>query len=195
MRFHRFPPFRLIKANHCVEVTAAGGISPAAVHKLLCKFPVPRFLPDIPEFLIDSFLLYQFNVNAFFYNFSVIHHQNLIGIPNRGQPVCNDNQRLIFYQSADGLLQMHLVFRVNAGGCLVKQDNRRVLEHGAGDGDPLLFSTGQGGAAFANYRVISLWQSRDKIVAAGFFRGLHNLFMCCFRESELDIILDGIANR
>mgnify|MGYP006891728372 CR=1 FL=1 len=43
----------------------AGGILPAAVHKSLCKFPVPRFLPDIPEFLIDSFLLYQFSVNAY----------------------------------------------------------------------------------------------------------------------------------
>lgn len=115
----------------------------AVIIQDLATFQFRAVLTDIPEILINPFLFYQFLMGAPLYDFSVIYNQDLIRVPNRGQAMRNDHQCFIFYQRTDRLLQMHFVFRVNAGCCFVQQNNGRILEHGPGNGNTLLLAAGE----------------------------------------------------
>ena len=78
-----------------------------------------------------------------------------------GDPVCGahglqsvgeDDQRPVVRERAKPALHGGLVDRVEGGGRFVQKDDRRVLQAGAGDGDPLTLSAGERGAAFAHAR-------------------------------------------
>ena len=65
-----------------------------------------------------------------------------------------------------------LILWVYIGSCLVQNDNRRIFQHSAGDGNPLAFPAGKMGTGAADNRIIALIQLADKGVAAA-------LFGCC----------------
>ena len=56
-------------------------------------------------------------------NLPLIDHQNLIGVPDRFEPVCNHNYGFLARQLADCLHQLLLVFRVHIRGRLVQDDH------------------------------------------------------------------------
>ena len=88
-----------------------------------------------------------------------------------------------------------LVLRVDAGRGLVQNDNGRLLKDGPGNGNPLFFTAGQGTAALADYRVVTLWQCHDKAVAAGFFCRFDHLLLRGVRLSEADIRPDRVVEK
>ena len=91
-----------------------------------------------------------------------------------------------------GLLQLVLVFGIDVGGGLVEDDDGRVLEHGAGNGNALLLAARERGPALANDGVIAVRQGHDEIVATGFLcRGDH-FFMRGLRAAEADVVLYGV---
>lgn len=63
---------------------------------------------------------------------------------------------LSFISCLHGLLQLILVFRVHVGRGFVKDDDGRVLQHGPGDGNPLLFAAGEGSTAFPDDGIVSI---------------------------------------
>ena len=79
----------------------------------------------------------------------------------------NDDQGLALRQTGDGLLDDRFILRVDACGSLVENDDGRILQHGAGDGDTLLFTPGQVAAAPAADGVVALIQLADEIIAPG----------------------------
>ena len=98
----------------------------------------------------------------------LIDHQNLIGVPDRFEPVCNHNYGFLARQLADCLHQLLLVFRVHIRGRLVQDDHGRIFHDGAGNGKPLALAAGKYAAAFSEHGIIPLRQLCDKLVAAGF---------------------------
>ena len=80
-------------------------------------------------------------------------------------------------QSGQSLLNQVLILRVYAGGRFIKDDDRRVFEHGAGDGNALFLPAGEGGAALSNHGIIAVRQGRDEIVAYLLLR--EQLHQCC----------------
>ncbi len=75
----------------------------------------------------------------------------------------------------EGRLHLPLGFVVERGGCLVQQQDRRVLEKGTRDGDALALPAGQLGAALAHQRLVTLRQRGDELVGAGQPRRLDDL--------------------
>ena len=71
-------------------------------------------------------------------NFSIFHNENLVGLLDGGQAVGNRDDRLAARKLRNGLLDEVLVFGVDARGCLVEDDNGRVLEDGPRDGRALI---------------------------------------------------------
>lgn len=59
----------------------------------------------------------------------------------------------------------------------IQNDDGRILQHGASNRNTLLLAAGKACAAFADNRVVAVWQGRDKVVAAGILRGSHDLLM------------------
>lgn len=67
--------------------------------------------------------------------------------------------------------------KCRAGRSPIQNDDGRILQHGAGNRNTLLLAAGKACAAFADDRVVAVGQGRDKVVAAGFLRGSHDLLM------------------
>ena len=79
----------------------------------------------------------------------------------------NDDQRLALRQPGDSLLNDRLILRVDAGGGLVENDDGCILQHGAGNGNALLFAAGKVAATPAADGVVALIQLADEIIAPG----------------------------
>ena len=88
------------------------------------QLPALGLLPDFGEAFVYAVLRDQFLVRAAFGDAAVIHHKNLVGVPDGGQAVGNGDDRLAVGQLGDRLLDEMLVLRVDAGGGLVQNDNR-----------------------------------------------------------------------
>ena len=69
------------------------------------------------------------------------------------------------------LLDRRLGAAVERAGRLVEDQDRRVLEQGAGDGDALLLAARKLEPALADHRVIALRQRLDEIVDRRALRG------------------------
>lgn len=108
-------------------------------------------------------------MGAFLGNLPVVYHKDLVGIFNGRQPVGNGDHRLAPRQLGDRRLDQVFVFRIDACGGLVQDDNGGVLQDGPRNGDPLLLAARKGGPALAYDRVIALRELFNERVAAGFF--------------------------
>jgi hypothetical protein len=81
----------------------------------------------------------QFAVAAALYDPAAIDDADLVGLCDRRQTVGDHDGRTACVKR---LLDRLLGFRIESRGRLVEQDDRRVLEEGAGDGDALALSAG-----------------------------------------------------
>ena len=66
-----------------------------------------------------------------------------VEVGDRGQAVCDDDGRAALHELRDALLNVPLGHRVEAGRRLVQEEDRRVLENGPGDRDPLALATAE----------------------------------------------------
>src|SRR5713226_8389091 len=62
-------------------------------------------------------------------NSSSIQHNDTVGMANGRETVSNDDGGAILQHQVKPLLNLCLCERVNAGRCLVQDNNRRVLQH------------------------------------------------------------------
>ena len=107
-----------------------------------CQSPTLGLLPDLDESPIQPALGHQLFMGAPLDDAAVLHHQDLIGVLDGGQPVGDGEDGLSFRQGGQGLLDQVFVLRVHAGSGLVQDDDGRVFQDGPGDGDPLFLPAG-----------------------------------------------------
>ena len=124
---------------------------------------------------------------------ALVHHQDLVRAPHRLEPVGDHQHGLLPRQGLHSLLELVLILGVHIGRGLIEDDDGRVLQETPGDGDALLLSAGERGSSLANYRIISIRQGGDKVVAARLFSGLHHLLMGSARAAELDVVLHRVG--
>ena len=107
----------------------------------------------------------------------------------------DDEQGLALRQRGDAALDLVLVFGVGEGGGLVEDDDGRVFEHHARDGDALLFAAGQALARFTDRRVIALRQLPDELFTLRGAGGSPDLFIRCLRVAEPDVFQQRAAEQ
>ena len=93
----------------------------------------------------------------------------------------NGHHRLAFHQAVQALLNGGLHFRVQRAGGLVQQEDGRVLQHDACDGDALPLTAAQLYATLTYMGVIprtafGVFQTHDEVVRFGAFCRRDNLF-------------------
>ena len=107
----------------------------------------------------------------------------------------NGNDRLALYQPGHCLLNNRLVLRVDVGGRLIENDDRRVFQHGSGNGNSLPFSSGKMGTASAHHRLITIFQAADKsVTTGGFSYGLH-LSVACAGFAHADVFAHSFVKQ
>lgn len=89
-----------------------------------------------------------------------VHDEDLVGARHGGQAVRDGDERLPDHELADGALDERLVLGIGVGRRLVEDDDGRVLQNGACDGDALLLAAAQPLARLAGARVVALRPSR-----------------------------------
>lgn len=75
---------------------------------------------------------------------AVIHEDHQIGLAHRRKAVGDDEGRAVLAQRIDRFLDTRLRLDVERTGRLVEDEDRRILEDGAGDGDALAFAARAG---------------------------------------------------
>ena len=74
---------------------------------------------------------------------AAIEDADFVGLRHRRQPMGDDDRRAALAQGAQSLLDRLLGLRIERRGCFVEQNDRRVLEEGAGDRDALSLAAGK----------------------------------------------------
>ena len=118
---------------------------------------------------------------------AVFEHDNVVGIFDRGQAVRDDEQRLALRQRGDAALELVLIFGIGEGRGLVQNDDGRVFEHHARDGDALLFAAGEALARLARRRVVALRELFDEFLALRGARRGPDLLVRRARIAEADV--------
>src|SRR5687767_3630026 len=95
------------------------------------------------------------------------HYDDLVGPPDGRQSVCDDDRRLVLEQVCESLLNEQFGFSVEGRRSFVKDQNRCVDQHSAGDRDSLPLTAGKKDAALADERVVALRQIVDEIRRIG----------------------------
>src|SRR5690606_33400096 len=90
----------------------------------------------------------------------------------------------------EGVLHQPFRFRIERGGRLVEQDDRRILYQRAGDGDALAFATRELRATFAHGRIVALGEARNELVGVRGLGGGHNLVFRRAGFAERDVVAD-----
>ena len=85
----------------------------------------------------------QFFVRAPLDDAAAVEHQNQVGPANGGQPMRNDERRAIEHQRRQRILHQQLRLAVERRGRLVEDEDRRVPQDGAGDGQALALTARQ----------------------------------------------------
>uniref|UniRef100_A0A0A8XUT2 Uncharacterized protein n=1 Tax=Arundo donax TaxID=35708 RepID=A0A0A8XUT2_ARUDO len=98
-----------------------------------------------------------------------------VGLADGGEAVGDHQRGATDHEAVQRLLHQLLRLGVERAGGLVQQQDRRVLEHGAGDGDPLLLTAGQLQAAITHLGVVAVGQLDDEGVGVSDPGGLLHL--------------------
>ena len=89
-------------------------------------------------------------------DYSFVQNKNLIRMYNRRYTMRNDNYRLVFHQSVQRPMNLFLIVCIQTGSGFIQQDDRCILDEGAGNGDSLLLAAGERIAAFAHHGLLPL---------------------------------------
>ena len=101
---------------------------------------------------------------------AVLHDDDLVGVFDGGEPMRDDQRRAIAHELDQRLLDAPLGFVVERRRGLVEDQDGRVLEQRARDGDALALAARQQRAAIADRGVEALRQLGGELVDVGGLR-------------------------
>ena len=115
---------------------------------------------------------------------------DLVRVADRGKSVCDRDGSPVFGQFLQALLDPAFAFIVQGTGCLVQDQDWRILQEHPCDGDTLLLTAGQTGAPLANIGVVSVRKLPDEVMDIGAFRGRDDLIHGSSGPAVGDVIAD-----
>ena len=96
-----------------------------------------------------------------------VHHHDAVGALHRRQAVGDDEGGAVGHGGFQRGLHQALALGVQRAGGFIEQQQRRVLQHGAGDADALALAAGDAHAALAQKGLVALRQRGDEVVGVG----------------------------
>ena len=123
---------------------------------------------------------------------SVIQDVDHIRISDGRETVCNDDCRAVFRKLIECLLYFLLRLGIKGRCRFIENDNRRILEEDASDGDTLLLPAGKLHAALADLRLIAIRKLSDEIIRRCQTCSLFDLLFGRVLTAIRDILCDGI---
>jgi hypothetical protein len=125
----------------------------------------------------------------------LIHHENQIGVGNRRQPVRDHDGRASAGQPRELAQYRALGARIQRRGRLVEDDDARIFQQRARDGDPLPLAAGEPHATLAHARVIVLGQPFHELVELCRARGPYDVGAGGARSAVRDVVRDRFVEQ
>ncbi len=97
-------------------------------------------------------------------NAASLHHQNAVGLQHSSKPMRDHQRRASGHHVVERALHLRLMLRVEGRRRLVKQEDRRILEDRARDGEPLPLPAGQSHATLPEPGLVTRDELTDKPV-------------------------------
>ena len=120
---------------------------------------------------------------------ALLDHGNTIGLLHRRQAVGDHQRRAAGHQPRQSLLDQVLALGVQRAGGLVQQQDRRIGEQGAGDGQALALTAGQAEAGVAQMGLLALRQALDELVGMRRARRRFHVGLAGVETSVTDVVL------
>src|SRR5579862_1870958 len=95
---------------------------------------------------------------------ALFKHSDASGAADGREPMGDDDDGAAAHQVAEGYLHERFAFGVECGGGFVEDEDGRVFEDGAGDGEALTFASGETEAFFADDGVVTVGHAQDEVV-------------------------------
>src|ERR1035437_2875179 len=167
-----------------------------------CRFQwiqLPR-LGHIPELELVKALVGgrrggQFIVGGDGGDAALLKHGDAVGAANGAEAMGDHDHGAALHQVGKRGLYQRFALGVKRGGGLVEDENGRVLEDGAGDGDALAFAAGKPEAFFADDGVVALRHAQDEVVREGVARGLCHHAGFHVWSSVGDVVAHGVVEQ
>ncbi len=106
-----------------------------------------------------------------------LDHQDAVRVHDGGEPVRDHDGGAALAELGDRLLHVPLGFGIERGGRFIEQDDGRVLDQRARDGDALALAAGELGAVLADRRVVVAREGHDEVMRVRGARGRPDLVL------------------
>ena len=172
---------------------------------LSIMFPIDVFAQETaalvrPEFGVEALFLEQLGVTAFFDDAAFVQDDEPVHRGDGGEAVGDGDDGFAVHHFVEAFLDGGFDFGVERAGGFVEQQNRRVFEHDAGDGDALALAAGEFHAAFANVGIITappfgIGKVGDEIGGFGAFGGGNHFGVGGVGAAVNDVVAHGTVQQ
>ena len=130
-------------------------------------------------------------MGALLHDAVIIHYDDAVGVADGTEPMGDDEGGTPLGQFVKGPLDAGFGDRVQSGGGLIQNENRRVFQEDAGDGHPLLLSAGQHDASLTHIGLEAVRHVHDIVVDLRPLGRLDDLILGGIGPAIADIVQDG----
>src|SRR5579875_2652825 len=145
--------------------------------------------------LVEAAACDQLVVGAGFGDFAGLEHYDFVGLADGGEPMGDDEDGAALHEGGERLLDEALGFGIEVGGGFVEDEDGRVFEQGAGDGNALALAAAELEAAFADDGPIAGGQLVDELGCESGTGGGEDLFLAGIGTAVGDVIEDGVVEQ
>ena len=111
-----------------------------------------------------------------------------VGVTNGREAVSDDEGGTALAQPVDRFLHLGFGFHVECAGRLVEDQDGRILENGAGDGDALALAAREAVTAFADAGIVVFDAALDEVTGCGGFCGAVHVVIGGVFAPEPDVL-------
>src|SRR5690606_24756675 len=140
---------------------------------------------------VETALAQQLVVGAAFDDSALVHDEDLVGGLDGGEAVRDHEGGAAAAEVLESVPDEGLALGVEAGGGLVEDEDARIGDDGARDGDALALAAGELDAALADDGVVAVVEALDELVAVRDAGGGADLFEGGAGACERDVLADG----
>src|SRR5262245_58045882 len=122
-----------------------------------------------------------------------VENDDVVALAQGAEAMRDHQRRAALHGSLHGRENLVLSVRVDRSCRIVQEQDRRVEEHGAGDGQSLTLADGEVEATLPQDGVKTVWQIGDEVISSGNACSLLDLSERCFRMAKGDVGGNGVA--
>ncbi len=129
-------------------------------------------------------------MRSLFDDAAFVDDEDSVGVFHRRKAMRDDQNRAVFHQVVNRLLDDGFGLVVQGGRRFVQDDDRRVFHERAGNRDTLFLSARQQNAALSDLRIQPFIQSGDKVRQTRVLNRFVQLFVGVIRLAQQNVVAD-----